>query len=127
MIGLAATLFFATLGRTAGVSGILGGFVGRAPGTHWRAPFLLGLMTAGAVARAAGIPLYEPIPRSWPALAIAGLIVGFGTRLGGGCTSGHGVCGVSRFAPRSIAATLIFMASGAATVFIVARFFGGIL
>jgi uncharacterized protein len=125
MIGSAAAMLWITLGKTAGISGILGGLIGRAPGWDWRLPFLIGLVTAGIASRLAGITIFEPLPRSPAALIAAGLLVGFGTRLGNGCTSGHGVCGVARLSHRSLLATATFMASGALTVFLVNRLLGG--
>jgi len=126
LIGLAASLVLWTHGRVAGVSGIFGGLLGRPPADlAFRVAFVLGLVAAGL-----GVALLLPelIPTTTPSVgvaAVAGLVVGFGTRLGNGCTSGHGVCGVSRLAPRSIVATLTFMATGALTVFLVRHVFGG--
>ena len=128
MIGLGATLLLLTHGRVFGVSGLHAEAL--MPGATDRSIALavvLGLIAAGAAARAAGAPAFESVAAvSLPVAAVAGLLVGFGTRLGGGCTSGHGVCGVSRAAPRSIAATLVFMATGAATVFVLRHVAGGI-
>jgi hypothetical protein len=111
LIGLAAGLAYLVLGRVCGISGILGGII---PGdADWRLAFLAGLLTVGAVA-AWAFPerVAFGVERSTTLLAISGLLVGFGTRLGSGCTSGHGVCGISRFSPRSIVATAVFMAAG---------------
>lgn len=126
LIGSAAALLYVALGRIAGISGILGGLVGWT-GWRWRLPFAAGLLSAGALFHFAGSGVSTPLPRSAGALAAAGLLVGFGTRLAGGCTSGHGVCGVSRLSRRSLAATAVFMAAGAAAVFVVRVFFGGAL
>jgi uncharacterized membrane protein YedE/YeeE len=115
LIGLAASLLLLVHGKVAGISGILGNLLTPARGdVGWRAAFLLGLLVAGL----AGFALHPAsfasgIERSHGIIAVAGLLVGYGTRLGNGCTSGHGVCGLSRFSPRSLAATLTFMATGA--------------
>ena len=120
LIGVAATLLLWLNGRVAGVSGILNGVIFPKSGDiTWRAAFLLGLIVAGGMYMTfvPGAPLprtdYSRVP-----LIVAGLLVGFGTRMGNGCTSGHGVCGLSRLSPRSLVATLAFMAAGVATVFI---------
>lgn len=126
LIGLAAALLYVALGRIAGISGILGGLVGWS-GWRWRLPFVAGLLAAGAAFRSAGAAAAAPLPRSAAALVAAGLLVGVGTRMAGGCTSGHGVCGVSRLSRRSLAATATFMAAGAAVVWVVRMFFGGSL
>ena len=118
LIGVAATLLWVGTGRVAGVSGILrGALFNNGERRGELIAFLLGLIVVGA---AAGVFGATPRPTSQPLglLACAGLLVGFGTRLGGGCTSGHGVCGVSRFAPRSLVATATFVATGAATVLV---------
>ena len=119
LIGAAAALLWLALGRIAGISGILGGLAGVPAGEHgWRLAFLGGLVGAPLLHVAAfGVP--EVLIAVDPArLILAGLLVGFGTRLGTGCTSGHGVCGIARLSPRSIAATGVFMATAAATVFL---------
>ena len=121
VIGLAASLLWLLGGRTAGVSGILGGVVPplRA-GWEWRALFLGGLLAGGVLLQfLAPSRLEVPPPRSLPVLAIAGLLVGFGTRLAGGCTSGHGVCGLSRLSRRSLVATVVFMLVAMITVTLV--------
>lgn len=134
LIGAASGLLVARLGRVAGISGIVGALVeGPAGGEkaeahegRWRVAFLLGLVVAPwlfrALTGAAGDPasgstdaVSSGMP-SLPALAIGGMLVGFGTRLGSGCTSGHGVCGLARLSPRSLAAVLTFMATGFITV-----------
>jgi uncharacterized protein len=128
LIGLSASLLLLTHGRVAGVSGIVGGLLPpRARDRAYRAAFLLGLLAAGGLIASwlpGAIPPRSQIPTRW--IVLAGLLVGYGTRLGSGCTSGHGVCGVSRLAPRSIAATLTFMTTGAATVFVVRHVIGGL-
>lgn len=123
LIGLAAALMVVLLGRIAGISGILGGLLQKATWGSvrqwgWRAAFVAGMLLAPLLWQ-----MFAPLPAmqmpSNPVLIIiAGLLVGFGTRLGSGCTSGHGVCGLSRLSIRSLAATLMFMATGVATVFI---------
>jgi uncharacterized membrane protein YedE/YeeE len=125
LLGAATALLLVTIGRVAGVSGILGTLfslpkVNTRLEASWRVAFLLGLVTAGLVARSVSeTALQGGAPRTWLTLVTAGLLVGFGTRLGGGCTSGHGVCGVSRFSPRSVVATCTFVGMGALTVLIV--------
>jgi uncharacterized protein len=120
LIGLAAAVLILGAGRIMGAAGILGGVVDPRPGdVGWRLWLIAGLLLAPSLLMlfsAAKAPLIET---SWPALILAGLLVGLGTRLGSGCTSGHGVCGLSRLSPRSIAATALFMLSGFATVFVV--------
>jgi len=119
IIGAAVALFVTLNGRIAGVSGILGGLARpRAGDISWRVAFVAGLIAAPlAWGFLAALPDIR-VDTSYPVLIAAGLLVGVGTRYGGGCTSGHGVCGVSRASPRSIAATVAFMAAGFATVFI---------
>ena len=117
IIGAAAALFAVLNGRIAGVSGILGGLARPQAGdVSWRIAFVAGLVTA-PLALLAALPDIR-VDTSYPVLVAAGLLVGIGTRYGGGCTSGHGVCGISRASPRSIAATVAFMAAGFATVFV---------
>ena len=119
LIGLSASLFWSLNGRVAGISGILSGVLyGNAVERPVRLAFLFGLLLAGLAFTAFGTRIVMPAVPLW-ALAGAGLLVGFGTRLSGGCTSGHGVCGLSRFSPRSLAAGLTFMGTGALTVFVV--------
>jgi uncharacterized membrane protein YedE/YeeE len=119
ILGIAAALFILLNGRVLGISGILGGLVKpKAGDTGWRVAFVAGLIAAPILWR-----LFAPLPvarvdASIPVLVIAGLLVGWGTRYGSGCTSGHGVCGLARLSPRSLAATLAFMAAGFVTVFI---------
>jgi uncharacterized membrane protein YedE/YeeE len=127
LIGLASVLLMLLLGRIAGISGILAGcFYLSGTDKGWRLAFLAGLVAAPLIASAAGYPILSPqMPASWIIAAAAGLLVGFGTRLGGGCTSGHGVCGVARLSPRSIAATIIFMFTAMIVVAIMRHGFGG--
>ncbi len=128
LIGLAATLMLLLNGRIAGISGILGGVLSpRQGGLHWRLAFVLGLVIAGFAyplfsSEALAFQLDAPV---W-AIVTGGFLVGFGTRLGSGCTSGHGVCGIARFSWRSISATLIFMLTAIATVAIVRNLAGAI-
>jgi uncharacterized membrane protein YedE/YeeE len=119
LIGLASVALLAFNGRIAGISGILGGLLS-APGDRpWRLAFLAGLpLGAGIVAGlTAGLP--QVIQGSSWLLVMAGLLVGLGTRLGSGCTSGHGICGLARRSPRSLVATLTFIAAGMLTVLVV--------
>jgi uncharacterized protein len=120
LIGLSAVLLMLLTGRIAGVSGILAGCFTFAGGDRaWRVAFVTGLIVAPLVGLLVGLPLIDPVmPRSLAAVMAGGLLVGFGSRLGGGCTSGHGVCGIARLSPRSIVATLVFMASAMTVVFV---------
>ena len=120
VIGAAAAMLALLNGRIAGVSGIIGGVLRPSGGDMaWRFAFIAGLLVAPAVYRLLGSPPVPTIEASYPVLMLAGLLVGAGTRYGSGCTSGHGVCGLSRLSPRSLAATLAFMLSGFSTVFAV--------
>ncbi len=121
LIGLAAVLLLLANGRIAGVSGIVGGLLSRKPGDiGWRVAFVLGLWLGALVYWAARGALFELELLATPGVMIvAGFLVGYGTRLGSGCTSGHGVCGIARFSPRSMVATVVFMASGIATAYVV--------
>jgi uncharacterized membrane protein YedE/YeeE len=118
IIGIAAAMLVLLNGRIAGISGIVGGLLKPARGdVGWRVAFILGLAGAPLVyALFAALPLLQ-IDAGYLALVVAGLLVGVGTRYGAGCTSGHGVCGVSRLSPRSLVATTVFMGAGFATVF----------
>ncbi len=120
LIGLASTGFLLLNGRIAGISGILGGLLRPSSGdVVWRVAFIGGLLLAPTL-YVQMAPLPAPrIEASYGALILAGVLVGIGTRYGSGCTSGHGVCGLARLAPRSIAATTTFMTAGFATVFLV--------
>lgn len=124
LIGLSASMFLLTHGKVAGISGLFGGLLN--PQTEdgpVRFAFVAGLILAGVFARMFAPSLFADMPASRPMfiVAIAGVLVGYGTRIGNGCTSGHGVCGLSRFSIRSLVATLTFMATGALTVAV----FGG--
>jgi len=124
LIGLAAVVLMALNGRIAGISGILGGLVG--PDRAWRIAFLAGLLGGPlAVQFLSGWSPDIEIAASLPEIILAGLLVGFGTRLGSGCTSGHGVCGLARLSPRSLVATGTFMAAGVAVVFLLRHVIGG--
>ena len=124
LIGLAAAMFALLNGRIAGISGVLGGLLKPVRGdVGWRAAFVLGLVAAPLVyALFAALPAVQ-IDVGYGALIAAGLLVGVGTRYGSGCTSGHGVCGLSRLSPRSLVATLTFMGAGFATVFVLRHLF----
>lgn len=113
LIGIAVSLMLFLNGRVTGVSGILNRFLTQSSERDWRGLFLLGLLVGGALLRLFfPATLFESSTRGWGWLLLAGWLVGFGTVLGGGCTSGHGICGISRWSPRSILATLIFMVFG---------------
>ncbi len=127
LIGLAASLLLLGNGKLAGISGIVAGAMRPIEGRGWRVLFLAGLLLGGMA-----ITLFQPAAigttsRPLALLAVAGLLVGFGTRLGGGCTSGHGVCGLSRLSKRSLVATLTFMLTAGLTVFAVHQLSGGTL
>jgi uncharacterized membrane protein YedE/YeeE len=118
LIGLASVWLLAANGRIAGISGILHGLFAQPPGERgWRIAFLAGLLVAGFLWSS----VFQATNNSgsWGAMALAGLLVGFGTRLGGGCTSGHGVCGLGRLSLRSLVAVIVFMAAGMLCVFVV--------
>ncbi len=125
LIGLATALFLLLNGRIAGISGILGGLLSPSRGDIvWRLAFMAGLIGAPlAWLMVADLPPIE-INAGYPSLIIAGLLVGVGTRYGSGCTSGHGVCGLSRLSLRSLVATLSFMAAGFITVYIIRHLLG---
>ena len=124
LLGLSAIWLLLTLGRVAGISGIAWGSIA-GPDRGWRWLFLVGLLLGGLLTHTViGQPLPdESIAPTW-LIAISGLLVGIGTRMGSGCTSGHGVCGIGRLAPRSIAATVVFMLAGIATVFVTRHVIG---
>lgn len=120
LLGLASAAFILLNGRILGISGIVGGLMRPAPGdSGWRASFLLGLVTAPLLYVLFAQPEPPRIEAGWGAIVVAGVLVGAGTRYGTGCTSGHGVCGLSRLSPRSLVATLAFMFAGFATVALV--------
>lgn len=128
MIGASASILWLVLGRIAGVSGILGRALRGATGAEraWRILFLVGLPVGAGLAVWLGWAAAPSAPPAQLALAVAGgLLVGFGTRLGSGCTSGHGICGLARLSPRSLAATVTFMAAGMASVFVLRHLLGG--
>jgi uncharacterized membrane protein YedE/YeeE len=126
VIGLATALLVLVNGRIAGISGILGGMLRPTAGEFgWRLAFTAGLIAAPLAYTLGGIPPTITIDAGYPVLVIAGLLVGIGTRCAGGCTSGHGVCGLSRLSPRSLVATLAFMGTGFATVYVVHHMIGG--
>lgn len=117
LIGVAAVLLMLMIGRVAGISGIANGALHADSGERgWRVAFLVGLVLGGTLVQLASpAPLVTRSGFPWWLLVSAGVLVGFGTRLGSGCTSGHGVCGVARFSKRSLAATAVFLSLGAAT------------
>jgi uncharacterized membrane protein YedE/YeeE len=127
LVGLASVLLMMLTGRIAGISGIFGGCLTLAASDKvWRFAFIAGLVLAPVASGLLGYPLPKPdMPASWALIVIAGLLVGFGARLGGGCTSGHGVCGSARLSVRSIVATVIFMASAIVVVAIMRHGLGG--
>lgn len=127
LIGFASVLLMAFNGRIAGISGIAGALlIPQSDEKGWRAAFVIGLIISPFIWPLLGgtLPPVE-VPHSLPVVLLGGLFVGYGTRLGSGCTSGHGVCGMSRLSKRSITATLTFMATGFATVFIFRHVIGG--
>lgn len=120
LLGLSAAMFILLNGRVLGISGILGGLMTPKTGdTGWRLSFLLGLLAAPLVYALIATPVVPRIDAGWGLLVLAGLLVGVGTRYGSGCTSGHGVCGMSRLSPRSLVATLSFMGAGFLVVYLV--------
>ena len=133
LIGLSAVMVMALFGRIAGIAGISRGALGMADGGGagdwaWRIAFVAGLIAAPPlVALVAGASVGQTVPTNLPMMAIAGLLVGLGTALGSGCTSGHGVCGLARLSTRSLVAVLTFMAVAALTVFLLRHVFGGIV
>ena len=126
MIGLAAVLLMATLGKVMGISGIVSRSISNSDGRGWRVVFLMGTFVSPLLWRLAmgSAPVIE-ISSNMVLLVIAGLLVGCGTVIGSGCTSGHGVCGLARFSARSLVATLIFMVTAVVTVAIVRLVSGG--
>ena len=126
LIGLSAAVLLLFNGRIAGISGIVGGLLQRykAGDFAWRMAFVLGLVLAPSLYRVFGELPESQIDAGSATLVVAGLLVGFGSRLGSGCTSGHGVCGLSRRSPRSMVATATFMATGFITVYLIRHLFG---
>jgi uncharacterized protein len=126
VIGVATAILLLLNGRIAGISGILGGILTTSPADiPWRAAFVAGLVLAPlAWLVFSGLPPIE-INAGYPVIVAAGLLVGIGTRYGSGCTSGHGVCGISRLSPRSLVATATFMAAGFLTVYVIRHLIGG--
>ncbi len=125
LIGLSATLLLALSGRIAGISGMVNGAVTFAASEFWRWLFLLGLVAGGVVYEQVLAPQSTPTNPGAPlAMIAAGLLVGFGTRMGSGCTSGHGVCGLGRLSGRSLVAVITFVATGMVTVFITRHLLG---
>jgi uncharacterized membrane protein YedE/YeeE len=118
LIGLSASLLLLGSGKVAGISGIVAGLMRPASDRAWRALFVLGLLAGGAAVAALFPRAFGSSPRPLALLAAAGVLVGFGARLGGGCTSGHGVCGLSRLSKRSLVATLTFMSTAAIAVYV---------
>lgn len=120
LLGLASALFILVSGRILGISGIVGGLLRPKTGdAGWRISFVLGMLAAPLLYMLLAGPVPATIDAGWGTVVLAGLLVGVGTRYGSGCTSGHGVCGLSRLSPRSLAATLSFMGAGFAIVFLV--------
>ncbi|MBV1840967.1 MULTISPECIES: YeeE/YedE family protein [Photobacterium] len=120
MLGASATILLLFNGRVAGISGILSGILKPQQGdVSWRLLFVIGMVAAGLCAPLMGFSLPQALPvSSLGLLAVAGLLVGIGTKLANGCTSGHGICGMGRFSKRSLVATMVFMATAIATVFL---------
>lgn len=127
LIGLSAVILMLSTGRIAGISGIFSGLLNvRSEDKGWRIAFLAGLILAPVIAGLIGYGMSPPdLPSNWAVIVVAGLLVGFGTRLGGGCTSGHGICGIAGLSPRSVAATVVFMVTAIATVAITRHVLGG--
>jgi uncharacterized protein len=127
LIGASAVALLLFLGKIAGVSGIVWGAVSAQPDNSWRWLFVLGLLVGPMLYHTStGAPYPVPSSLQWWHAVAGGLLVGFGVKLGSGCTSGHGVCGIGRLSPRSIIATVTFMATGIATVYVVRHVLGGL-
>lgn len=131
LIGLSAVMVMALFGRIAGIAGITNGVLGAvapvkgaATDRGWRLAFILGLVAAPLAVVLAGGEVTQTVSENLPGMALAGLLVGLGTALGSGCTSGHGVCGLARLSPRSAVAVGTFMAAAVATVFLLRHVFG---
>ena len=127
LIGLSAVLLMLLNGRIAGVTGVFAGLIDPlANDRAWRATFIVGLIVAPLSAALLGYSIPAPhMPTSFTTIAVAGLLVGFGTRLSNGCTSGHGICGIARLSPRSITATVIFMVAAIVVVALTRHVVGG--
>jgi len=128
LIGLSASLLLLLNGRIAGISGIVGGLLPpAAPDRDWRLAFVAGLLVVGFGATLLTPGVFDAAPvRGWAPTIVAGLLVGFGTSLGNGCTSGHGICGLSRLSPRSLASVLTFMGTAGVTVYVTNHLLGGL-
>lgn len=127
LIGVASVILLLSLGRLAGISGIVWGAISAQPDNLWRWTFVAGLIAGSWLFHTlSGTPYPEPSQLQWWYAVVGGVLVGFGTKLGSGCTSGHGVCGIGRLSPRSIAATLTFMATGFVTVYLIRHVLGGL-
>ncbi|GFM80500.1 hypothetical protein PSCICN_11920 [Pseudomonas cichorii] len=124
LIGLAASLFVLANGRITGISGLLSSLLQTGEGRAEKALFIFGLLIAPLIWGLFTVLPAMSFETSWPGLIVAGLLVGIGTRYGSGCTSGHGVCGIARLSPRSMVATVTFMLTGFATVFILRHLMG---
>jgi hypothetical protein len=126
LIGLASVLLMVFTGRIAGISGISAGLLMIGGDKGWRLAFIAGLIAAPLVGALVGYPMPPPdMPASWTVVVVAGLLVGFGVRLAGGCTSGHGICGIARFSLRSVVATVIFVATAMVVVTVMRHALGG--
>lgn len=124
LLGIASAAFVLLSGRILGISGIVGGLLTPRMGDlGWRIAFVAGMLAAPFAHSMFAAPVSARVDASWGAVIVAGLLVGIGTRYGSGCTSGHGICGLSRLSPRSLAATLAFMAAGFAVVFLLRHVF----
>jgi uncharacterized membrane protein YedE/YeeE len=129
LIGCAGAVYLLGNGRIMGASGILGGLVDGSARAAWkeRLPFLAGLIAIPAVLQSIGTPAVATnLTTNLPLIVVAGLLVGLGTRIGNGCTSGHGVCGISRLSPRGIIATLVYIGAGALMVMVLRSLIGGL-
>jgi len=126
LIGLSAVILLALNGRIAGISGIVNGVTAvKVPDRWWRLLFVAGLILGGLIYQwVTGNPLLTRSGFSMPILILAGFLVGFGTRLGSGCTSGHGVCGIARLSPRSLVATVTFIAVGIVSTYLLRQLWG---
>lgn len=125
LIGVSAVALLALLGRIAGIAGIVWGAVSAQPDNAWRWLFIVGLLIGPLLYHAlSGAPPPQASSLPWWQAVAGGLLVGFGVRLGSGCTSGHGVCGIGRLSPRSLIATITFMATGIITVYVIRHLLG---